>query len=101
MDKMILFFSGAFFANAIPHFIHGISGENFHNPFLHRFIPGVPSPLFNVIWGLLFFFLSLWLLSLKKNFNIGFNWESYLFGIGFVFASIMCSLFFGKGGWSG
>ncbi len=94
MEIVWLFFSGLFFANGIPHFVNGISGKEFHNPSLHRFVPQVPSPLFNVIWGLLNFGLALFLFSLAQGFSFGLNGGSVAFGIGFVFASVGLSIFF-------
>ena len=90
------FLAGLFFANGIPHFINGISGKDFHNPFLHQFVPAIPSPLFNVIWGLLNFCLAIYILSLMNGLNIGRNWDMILFGIGFAFAAIGLSIFFDR-----
>ena len=96
MDKVLLFFSGLCLANGIPHFVHGISGKKFHTPFLYRFFKGIPSPLFNVVWGLLFFGLSFFFLSFLKEFYFGINWNSLVFAGGFVFASVGLSLFFNR-----
>src|ERR1035437_5756116 len=48
------FFAGAFLANVVPHFIHGVSGDPFPTPFANP--PGTPgkglsSPIVNVIWA--------------------------------------------------
>ncbi len=89
-----LFLAGLFCANGIPHFVHGISGENFHNPSLHRFFRAVPSPLFNVIWGLLNFGLSLLLLSFTHIWSDQLGADEFIFGIGFIFAAVGLSIFF-------
>lgn len=47
------FFSGAFLANVIPHFVHGISGDRFPTPFAHPPGKGLSSPTVNVYWALL------------------------------------------------
>ena len=47
------FFSGVFFANVVPHFVHGISGDRFPTPFAHPPGTGLSSPTVNVVWGLL------------------------------------------------
>jgi hypothetical protein len=47
------FFAGAFFANVVPHFVHGISGDRFPTPFAHPPGKGLSSPTVNVIWALL------------------------------------------------
>ena len=47
------FFAGVFLANAVPHFVHGISGDPFPTPFAHPPGKGLSSPLVNVLWALL------------------------------------------------
>ena len=47
-----VFFSGAVFANAVPHFVHGISGNKFPSPFAKPPGKGLSSPLVNVLWAL-------------------------------------------------
>jgi hypothetical protein len=46
------FFSGAFLANVVPHFVHGISGDRFPTPFAHPPGKGLSSPTVNVVWAL-------------------------------------------------
>lgn len=52
------FFSGAFLANAVPHFVHGISGNPFPSPFAHPPGKGLSSPTVNVAWSLVNFALG-------------------------------------------
>jgi len=47
------FFAGAFLANVIPHFIHGISGDAFPTPFSSPPGKGLSSPTVNVLWACL------------------------------------------------
>lgn len=89
-----LFLAGLFFANGIPHFVNGISGRQFHNPSLHRFVPNVPSPVFNVIWGLFSFGLALLFLTVAGIINDPLNGQVILFASGFVVASVGLSIFF-------
>ena len=46
------FLAGAFFANAVPHFVSGISGDKFPTPFAKPHGKGPSSPTVNVIWAL-------------------------------------------------
>ena len=46
------FFAGAFLANVVPHFVHGISGDRFPTPFAHPPGRGLSSPTVNVGWAL-------------------------------------------------
>lgn len=94
MSIIISFFSGLFFANGIPHFVNGISGKEFHNPHLHIHFQNVPSPLFNVIWGLLNFSLAMFLFSHIGEFKFGINFNSFAIAFGFIFASIGLSIYF-------
>jgi hypothetical protein len=45
------FFAGAFLANAIPHIVHGMSGNRFQTPFASPPGVGESSAVVNVIWG--------------------------------------------------
>lgn len=45
--------AGLLLANAVPHFVHGISGNRFPTPFAKPRGKGLSSPTFNVIWGLI------------------------------------------------
>jgi len=45
------FFAGAFLANVVPHFIHGVSGDAFPSPFASPPGKGLSSPLVNVLWA--------------------------------------------------
>ncbi|HEY1502190.1 MAG TPA: hypothetical protein VGF88_21615 [Acidobacteriaceae bacterium] len=47
------FFAGLFLANAVPHFIKGISGDPFPTPFAKPPGKGLSSPTVNVLWALL------------------------------------------------
>ncbi len=47
------FFSGAFLANTVPHFIHGVSGDPFPSPFANPPGKGLSSPIVNVLWACL------------------------------------------------
>jgi hypothetical protein len=44
-------FGGAFFANALPHFVSGTMGRPFQTPFARPPGQGLSSPSVNVLWG--------------------------------------------------
>jgi hypothetical protein len=48
-DYIAGFFAGAFLANTVPHFIHGISGNKFPTPFSKPGGIGLSSPTINTI----------------------------------------------------
>jgi len=89
-----LFCAGLFAANGIPHFVFGIAGREFHTPFFYRLFRKVPTPLFNVIWGLLNFILAMYLTTLHPVWVWGLNRSTLIFGGGFVFAAVGLSLLF-------
>ena len=45
------FFAGAFLANVVPHFVHGISGDRFPTPIAKPPGRGLSSATVNVIWA--------------------------------------------------
>jgi len=45
------FFGGAFFANAVPHLVQGMSGSRFQTPFASPPAVGLSSSTVNVLWG--------------------------------------------------
>jgi hypothetical protein len=47
------FWAGAFWANFVPHFVNGISGDPFPTPFAKPPGKGLSSPIVNVWWALL------------------------------------------------
>jgi hypothetical protein len=51
-NYLATFFAGAILANAVPHFVHGISGNRFPSPFSKPSGIGLSSAPVNVIWGL-------------------------------------------------
>jgi hypothetical protein len=60
------FFAGIFLANAITHFIQGISGNKFPSPFAKPPGRGLSSPTVNVLWGLFNFLIGYFLLGLGR-----------------------------------
>ena len=44
--------AGAFLANTVPHFVHGISGNKFPTPFAKPPGKGLSSSTINVVWSL-------------------------------------------------
>ncbi len=46
------FLAGMFFANVIPHYVKGVTGESFPTPFAKPPGKGLSSPMSNIIWAL-------------------------------------------------
>jgi len=84
------FFAGAFLVNAIPHFVHGVSGNQFPSPVSDPPGKGLSSPLINVIWG--FFNIVIgYLLFRAGKINHSGKWAIVVFFIGGLLMSIALS----------
>ncbi len=89
------FISAALLTNALPHFLHGISGDRFPTPFAKPPGQGLSSALTNVLWGLFNLFAGLFLLKINRN--SGAPWDHlalFLFSSGIVVISIGSSMRF-------
>jgi hypothetical protein len=58
-------------ANAVPHFVKGISGDRFPTPFAKPPGRGLSSPTVNVLWSLLNLLIGYTLFRIGKVFNGG------------------------------
>jgi len=61
------FFTGAFLANAVPHFFHGVSGDSFPTPFASPPGKGLSSPTVNVLWACFNLLVGYLLLRVSKT----------------------------------
>ena len=87
------FFSGVFLANAVPHFIHGISGNRFPTPFSKPPGKGLSSSTVNVIWALANLVVG-YLLSSVSNLSHEHPLLLLTFFAGIAFISIFSSIGF-------
>jgi len=90
------FFSGAFAANFIPHFVSGISGRDFPTPFAKPPGVGLSPPLINTGWGLANLLVALvlqWGSRLQSSSGLLMHVVAFA---GFAVMSLMLSKFFGR-----
>ncbi len=87
------FFAGAFLANAVPHFVHGVSGDSFPSPFATPPGKGLSSPTVNVLWGLLNLIIGYFLYRGGKISQDN-KWGLVAFLAGILSMSIMLSIAF-------
>jgi hypothetical protein len=87
------FFAGMFLANAVPHFVHGISGDRFPTPFAHPPGKGLSSPTLNVVWALCNLIAGYFLFRVGSVLNGG-NSALLVFFAGIAAISIMLSVRF-------
>ena len=87
------FFAGVFLANAIPHFVQGVSGNQFPSPFANPPGKGLSSPTVNVLWGLGNFVVGYLLLRFGKVSHER-RWNLLVLFAGVVTMSIMLGVTF-------
>jgi hypothetical protein len=91
-----IFLGGAFFANAIPHFVQGVCGNPFPSPFAKPPGRGNSSPIVNVVWGSVNFVGSYLLLYQVAEINFQDSLHALVFGAGGLLMGLMTGNHFGK-----
>jgi hypothetical protein len=95
MNYVVLFFSGAFLCNALPHLAAGLRGECFPSPFATPRGKGPSSPLVNFLWGFLNAIIGVSLL-VSHPFALGVNVESAAVALGALLPGVFTSIHFGR-----
>ena len=94
-NYLAIFFSGAFLSNAVPHFVHGISGDRFPTPFAKPPGKGLSPAYVNVLWGA--FNIIVGIILFKKS---GFQYHNLtwqiLFFAGVTIMALLLSITFTK-----
>jgi hypothetical protein len=94
-DYIGCFFAGAFLANAVPHFVHGISGDRFPTPFASPPGKGLSSPTVNMAWAL-FNLIVGYILFRTENISAGDLRTLIVFFVGIAAVGIWLSAHFTK-----
>jgi hypothetical protein len=87
------FFAGLFLANAVPHYVHGISGDAFPSPFSNPPGKGLSSPTVNVLWALGNLLVG-YILARVGKVTQNNTWSLLTVFVGVVCMSIMLSIAF-------
>jgi hypothetical protein len=90
------FFGGAFLANAVPHFVSGVSGRAFQSPFASPPGQGLSSSTVNVLWGLFNLAMGYLLVCRVGTFELRQTKHVVVLGLGVLVMSIMLARAFGK-----
>jgi len=85
------FFGGAFFVNAIPHFINGVSGRRFPTPFASPPGQGLSPAVVNVLWGSLNLVLGYLLVFRVGTFDFRRTQDVLIAGVGGLLMAVMLS----------
>ena len=96
LDYLAYFFGGVFAANAVPHFVQGISGRLFQTPFARPRGPGQSSSIVNMVWALINLLIVWLLLGRVGTFDIADVGDALSFGLGLAFIGLFLSFHFGR-----
>jgi len=90
------FFGGAFLANAVPHFVSGVSGHPFQSPFAHPPGEGLSSALVNVLWGFTNLVIGYLILARVGTVELR-RWRDVIVaGVGALLMAVMLARGFGR-----
>jgi hypothetical protein len=90
------FFGGAFFANAVPHFVSGVMGRAFQTPFAKPSGVGLSSSTVNVCWGLFNAAVGYILVCRVGDFDLKSTVEVAVCGLGALLISLPSARHFGR-----
>jgi hypothetical protein len=90
------FFGGAFLANAVPHFVNGISGSPFQSPFASPPGEGLSSSTVNVLWGFFNLAVGYVLVCRVGTFQLRQTKHVVVLGLGVLAMGVMASRAFGR-----
>lgn len=90
------FFGGAFFANAIPHFVSGMMGRPFQSPFANPRGKGLSSSTVNLVWGFANFVIAYVLLIGRGSFDLHVRGDAIAAGVGMLAMGLFAARHFGQ-----
>lgn len=90
------FWGGAFLANAVPHFVSGITGHPFQSPFASPPGVGLSSATVNVLWGSFNFAVAYWLLARVGKFDLRKTGQALAAALGVILMAVMLAYAFGR-----
>ncbi len=90
------FFGGAFLANAVPHFVQGVSGSPFQSPFASPPGIGLSSSTVNVLWGTFNVMAGYVLVCRVGSFDLRRSRHVLVLGLGILLMALLLSRQFGK-----
>ena len=89
-------FGGAFLANAVPHFVSGVSGRPFQSPFASPPGEGLSSSTVNALWGLFNFAVGYVLVCRVGSFEVRQTRHVVVLGLGVLLTAVMLARGLGK-----
>jgi hypothetical protein len=89
-------FGGACLANAVPHFVSGVTGRPFQSPFAKPPGEGLSSSTVNVLWGFANFVIAYLLIVRVGNFDLRAVDQVVALGMGVLVMGVMAARLFGR-----
>jgi hypothetical protein len=89
-------FGGAFFTNAIPHFVSGLMGRPFQSPFAKPPGEGWSSSTTNLLWGFANLVVAYLLVFHVGRFDPRTSEHAAAFGLGMLGIGLFCARHFGR-----
>jgi len=96
LDDLAYGFGGAFLANAVPHFVAGISGRPFQSPFAKPPGVGLSSSTTNMVWALVNLIIAWLLLARVGSFDLRDPGDAIACGLGVAILGVAMSYRFGR-----
>jgi hypothetical protein len=87
---------GAFLANAIPHWVNGISGSPFQSPFASPPGEGLSSSIVNVLWGMFNLTVAYVLVARVGRFDLRQTKHAAVLGLGLLIAAVLLARTFAR-----
>jgi len=89
-------FGGAFLANAVPHFVSGMTGRAFQSPFAKPSGVGLSSSTVNVLWGFANFVIAYLLIACVGAFDFHAADQVIAAGLGILLIGVFSARHFGR-----
>jgi hypothetical protein len=90
------FFGGVFLANAVPHYVAGVSGSAFQSPFATPSGEGLSSAMVNVLWGFFNLLVGYILVCRVGAFELRRPRHAAAMALGVLFISLSAARLFGR-----
>jgi hypothetical protein len=90
------FVGGAFFSNAIPHLVSGVTGRPFQSPFAKPPGEGLSSSTVNVLWGFFNLAVAYLLICRVGEFDLRSTTHVAVLGLGLLLMGLMGARLFGR-----
>ncbi|WP_167085643.1 hypothetical protein [Rhizomicrobium palustre] len=96
LHDLAYLFGGAFFANAIPHFVSGMMGRPFQTPFAKPHGVGLSSSTVNVLWGFANVVIAYLLILHVGRFDLRAADQVLAAGLGLLVMGVVSARLFGR-----